>query len=428
MDRFVIKGGVPLKGTVAISRAKNAALPIMAAALLTDGQVVIKDCPRLVDVKAMTAILRVLGAQVKRRGDDLVIRASGRIRHKAPYDLVRKMRASFCVLGPLSARLGHAEVSHPGGCVIGDRPVDLHIKGLEALGARVRTVGGYVVAEATPLVGATLYLGGPSGSTVLGTANVMMAATLAHGRTVIENAACEPEVLNLIDCLNRMGARIRFSGNKRLEIRGVQRLRGVTTRLIPDRIEAGTFMIAAAATRGDVTLKDICLDHMHAVVDKLRDVGVVVTPVGKRACRVTASGSFRPADVSTLPYPGFPTDLQAQLMALLTVADGVSVITEKIYPDRFMHVGELARLGARLRKEGPHAIITGPAKLSGAPVMASDLRASAALVIAGLMADKETTVNRIYHLDRGYERMERKLRKLGARIRRVSDSEPIPQV
>ena len=427
MDRFVIKGGTPLKGTVEISRAKNAALPIMAAALLTEGQVVIKDCPRLADVKAMAGILRVLGARVKRRGDDLVIRARGRLKNKAPYDLVRKMRASFCVLGPLVARLGAASVSHPGGCVIGDRPVDLHIKGLEALGAQVRTEEGYVVAQASPLVGAGIYLGGPSGSTVLGTSNVMMAASLAHGKTVIENAACEPEVLNLIDCLNRMGAHIRFSGNKRLEIRGVKRLKGVTTRLIPDRIEAGTFMIAAAATRGDVTLRNVCLDHLHAVVDKLRDIGVRITPVGKSGCRVTMTVPPRPASVSTLPYPGFPTDLQAQLMVLLSVARGVSVITEKIYPDRFMHVSELARMGARLRKEGPHAIISGPATLSGAPVMASDLRASAALVIAGLMAEGETVVQRIYHLDRGYERMERKLRKLGAHIRRTGDDQPIPQ-
>ena len=428
MDRFVIRGGVPLEGTVETPRAKNAALPIMAAALLTEGRTVIRKCPRLADVKAMSGILRVLGARVKRKGDDLIIRAGGPIRNKAPYDLVRKMRASFCVLGPLVARLGAARVSHPGGCVIGARPVDLHLKGLRALGAQIDIGEGYVIAQASQLRGATVYLGGPSGSTVLGTANVMMAATLARGTTVIENAACEPEVVNLIDCLTRMGARIKSAGTKRLEIRGVKRLKGVTVGLIPDRIEAGTFMIAAAATRGDITLKGVCLDHMHAVVDKLREIGITITPKGKSACRVTATGPLKPVDVSTLPYPGFPTDLQAQLMALLTVAEGVSVITEKIYPDRFMHVSELARMGAELRKEGPHAIISGPSKLSGAPVMVSDLRASAALVIAGLMARGETVVSRIYHLDRGYERMERKLRKLGAQIRRTSDDEPIPQL
>ena len=426
MDRFIIKGGYPLQGTVEVSKAKNAALPIMAAALLADGQTVIKGCPRLADVKAMTGILRVLGAKVKRSGDDLVIRVDGKLKNVAPYDLVRKMRASFCVLGPLAARVGSAKVSLPGGCVIGPRPVDLHIKGLRALGVQIDIDGGYVLADASRLAGNTVYLGGAFGSTVLGTANVLMAATLAKGKTVIENAACEPEVINLIACLQKMGARIKGSGTKRLEVRGVAKLKGVTIGLINDRIEAGTFMVAAAATRGDVVVKGACLDHLHAVVDKLRQIGVSVTREGKSACRVTAEGRFNPVDVTTLPYPGFPTDLQAQLMALLSVAEGISVVTEKIYPDRFMHVAELARMGADLRKEGPHTIISGREKLTGAPVMASDLRASAALVIAGLMAQGETVINRVYHIDRGYEHIEKKLRKLGAQIRRASDDEPMP--
>jgi len=427
MDRFVITGGTPLKGTVEISRAKNAALPIMAAALLTEGRTVIRKCPRLADVLAMSRILRVLGARVKRSGDNLVIRADGKLKTLAPYDLVRKMRASFCVLGPLLARTRAAKVSLPGGCVIGPRPVDLHMKGLRALGAHIDVEGGYVIAETPKLQGATIYLGGPFGSTVLGTANVMMAATLARGTTVIDNAACEPEIINLIECLLKMGARIKGAGTKRLEIRGVERLKGCTIDLIPDRIEAGTFMVAAAATRGDVTIRGGRLDHLHAVADKLREIGVTVTQGARETWRVTADGKFNPVDVATLPYPGFPTDLQAQLMALLTVAEGASVITEKIYPDRFMHVAELSRMGADVRKEGPHAIISGRPTLRGAPVMASDLRASAALVIAGLMAQGTTEVSRVYHIDRGYERIERKLRKLGARIRRLSDDQPTPQ-
>ena len=427
MDRFIITGGRPLKGTVTVSRAKNAALPIMAAALLAEGRTVIRGCPRLADVEAMSRILRVLGATVKRSGEDLIIRTPKRLKTVAPYDLVRKMRASFCVLGPLLARERRATVSLPGGCIIGPRPVDLHLKGMRALGATIDIDAGYVIADGSKLRGGAMYLGGPFGSTVLGTANVLMAATLTKGKTVIENAACEPEVINLIDCLKKMGARIRGAGTKRLEVRGVERMKGCTIGLIPDRIEAGTFMVAAAATHGDVTVRNVRLDHLAAVVDKLAEIGVTVTPKGKSACRVTAGEAFRPADVITLPHPGFPTDLQAQLMTLLSVAEGVSVISEKIYPDRFMHVAELARMGANVRKEGPHAIISGRDVLRGAPVMASDLRASAALVVAGLMARGETIINRVYHIDRGYEHIERKLRQLGADIRRVGDEEPIPQ-
>jgi UDP-N-acetylglucosamine 1-carboxyvinyltransferase len=337
------------------------------------------------------------------------------------------MRAGFFVLGPLVARLRSAKVSLPGGCVIGARPVDLHLKGLRALGVRTTVEGGYVLADASRLVGGTVYLGGPFGSSVGGTENVLMAATLAEGATVIENAASEPEVVNLAECLVKMGARIRGIGSSRLVIRGVKRLKGCTVELIPDRIEAGTFMMAAAATHGDIIIRGLRMDHLHAVVDKLRELGVGITAMGKDACRVTVDGRFKPVDVATLPYPGFPTDLQAQLMALLTVAEGASVITEKIYPDRFMHVAELARMGADIRKEGPHAIISGLPRLSGAPVMASDLRASAALVIAALAAQGDTEIRRVYHIDRGYEHIEKKLSKLGAHIRRLPDDQPIPQ-
>ena len=426
MDRFIVEGGYPLRGSVRVSRAKNAALPIMAAALLAEGKTVIRNCPHLADVEAMAVLLRALGATVKREGADLIIKVGKTVNSFAPYDIVRKMRASFCVLGPLVGRLRHAKVSLPGGCVIGPRPVDLHLKGFRALGCEIEIDGGYVIADGADMKGATIYLGGPFGSTVLGTANVMMAATLTPGTTIIEDAACEPEVINLIDALRRMGARIRYAAPKCLEIKGVKRLKGCTVDLIPDRIEAGTYMMAAAATRGDVTVEGVSLDHLHAVVDRLRATGVSVTPRGADAVRVVSDGRFRPIDVVTLPYPGFPTDLQAQVMTLLTAADGLSVVTENIYPDRFMHVAELGRMGAEIRKEGPHAIISGKPKMSGAPVMASDLRASAALVIAGLMAQGETTINRVYHIDRGYEQIEKKLRALGARIRRESDGLPNP--
>ena len=426
MDKFVIEGGYPLRGTVRVSRAKNAALPIMAAALLAEGKTVIRNCPHLSDVEAMAVLLRSLGATVKRTNGDLIISVGKTVNPFADYEIVRKMRASFCVLGPLVGRLHHAKVSLPGGCVIGPRPVDLHLKGLNALGCHTEIDAGYVIADGPKMRGDVIYLGGPFGSTVLGTANVMMAATLIPGTTIIEDAAAEPEVLNLVEALTKMGARVRYVANKRLEIKGVKRLHGATVDLIPDRIEAGTYMMAAAATAGDVTVEGLCMDHLHAVVDRLRAMGVRIQPKGDGACRVVSDGRFKPSDVVTLPYPGFPTDLQAQVLTLLTAADGLSVVTENIYPDRFMHVAELSRMGVEIRKEGPHAIISGRPKMSGAPVMASDLRASAALVIAGLMALGTTTVNRIYHIDRGYEHIEEKLRPLGAHIRRVSDGKPNP--
>ena len=424
MRKFIIQGGIPLTGTVEISRAKNAALPIMAAALLSEGKTVIKKCPRLADVQAMARVLRATGARVRRHGDDLVIRPGGKLKNEAHYDLVRKLRASFCVLGPLLARLGSAKVSLPGGCTIGSRPVDLHLKGLTALGAQITNESGYIIAEAPRLRGAVIDLGGPNGSTVLGTANVMMAASLAKGTTVIENAACEPEIVNLAEALVKMGAHIKGQGTNRIEVRGVRKLTGCTIQLIPDRIEAGTFMIAAAATGGNVTLKGVRLDHLNAVVEILGEIGVTIEPLGKTGCRVFVEDSPKPVDITTLPYPGFPTDLQAQVMALLSITEGKSIIRENIYPDRFMHADELVRMGADIRREGAQAVINGRPSLTGAPVMASDLRASASLVIAGLMAKGETVISRVYHIDRGYEHIERKLRKLGARIRRTSRNDP----
>jgi len=421
MEKIIIEGGYRLQGRVKISGAKNAALPIMTACLLSDEKCVIRNTPDLVDVASLSAILGELGAGVERgEGGTVEIKVESEENSTAPYDMVRKMRASFCVLGPLLARRGRAKVSLPGGCVIGLRPIDLHLKGLRALGARIDVEGGYVLAEAPRLRGAKIYLGGPFGSSVTGTANVMMAATLAQGTTIIECAACEPEIEDLAHFLNKMGAKISRLGTPRLIIEGVDSLHGADYEIIPDRIEAATYIIAAAITQGDVTIESARLEHLAAVVDKLSEIGVVVTGEDK-SLKVIAPAKFSSTDLVTLPYPGIPTDLQAQFTALLSLADGISVVTEKIFPDRFMHIAELNRLGANIRKEGPHAIITGASELSGAPVMASDLRASAALILAGLVARGKTIVNRVYHLDRGYERIEEKLSSLGAQISRIED-------
>jgi len=420
MDRFVINGGRPLHGNVEISGAKNAALPIMAATLLADGPSVIHGAPDLADVRSTADLLGDLGATVRRADGALEIAVTDEAACHAPYERVRKMRASICVLGPLLAKRRQARVSMPGGCAIGARPVNLHLRGLAALGANFELDGGDIVATTDRLVGNEVFLGGPFGSTVLGTANVMMAATLAEGTTVIESAACEPEIQDLADFLTAMGANVRGAGTPRLIIEGGQSLTGAAHRVIPDRIEAGTFMIAAAATHGEVTLTNCRLGHLMAVVDKLHQVGVQVRRDGERVT-VAAEGRPRPVDVTTQPYPGFPTDLQAQLITLLALADGNSVVTEKIFPDRFLHVAELLRMGADIRKEGPTAIVTGVERLVGAPVMASDLRASAALVVAGLVADGETIVRRVYHIDRGYEHIETKLNALGADVRRDAE-------
>lgn len=419
MDSLFIKGGVPLHGEVTVSGAKNAVLPIMAATLLTQEPCVIRRVPQLSDVEFMGEILRSLGTGVRFEGDTLSIQAKT-IRGIGDYELIRKMRGSICILGPLLARLGKAKVSLPGGCVIGSRPIDLHLKGLRELGAKIKIVNGYVSASAPRLLGTDLFLGGRSGPTVLGTANIMMAASLAEGISIIESAACEPEVVDLANFLNAMGARIAGAGSPTITVTGVRTLHGVEYEVIPDRIEAATFAIAAAATNGEITIHGARPDHMHAVLDKLREAGVKIERRGS-TLTVRRGGRLRPVDITTLPYSGFPTDVQAQMMVLMALSDGISIITERVFESRFMHVSEIARLGADIAIEGPSAIVKGGKPMSGAPVMASDLRASAALVIAGLVARGGTLVKRIYHLDRGYEKLDDKLRKLGARVERVEE-------
>jgi UDP-N-acetylglucosamine 1-carboxyvinyltransferase len=420
MDSLLIKGGTPLNGEVTVGGAKNAVLPILAATLLTAEPCVIRRVPSLSDVVFMGQILESLGATVKTEGDSMTVRA-GKIKGVGDYDLIRKMRGSICILGPLLGRLHRARVSLPGGCVIGPRPIDLHLKGLSKLGVRITIESGYVRASAPRLLGADIFLGGRAGPTVLGTGNVMMAAALAEGVTIIESAACEPEVVDLANFLNAMGARIAGAGSPTITITGVKELHGAEHEVIPDRIEAATYAIAAAATGGEVTLLGARADHMHAVLDKLREAGVRVERRGP-SLSVRRGGRLKPVDVTTLPYAGFPTDAQAQMSVLMALTPGISIITERIFESRFMHVSELARLGADIAIEGPSAIVKGGRPLSGAPIMASDLRASAALVIAGMVAKGSTLVKRIYHLDRGYERIDEKLRGLGARIERVAES------
>ena len=420
MESLLIKGGVPLHGEVTVSGSKNAVLPIMAAALLTDEPCVIRRVPNLSDVKFMAEILSLLGAEVKFADGTLRVQAK-KVKGYADYEVVRKMRGSICIMGPLLGRLRQATVSLPGGCVIGARPINLHLKGFAALGAKITIESGYVQAKTKRLVGAEMFLGGRAGSTVLGTANVMMAATLAEGVTVIESAACEPEVVDLANFLIAMGANISGAGSPTITITGVEKLHGAEHEVIPDRIEAATYAMAAAATNGEVTILGARPDHLHAVIDKLTEAGVKVERRGTTLI-VRRNGRLKPVDITTLPYSGFPTDVQAQMMALMTLTPGISIITERIFESRFMHVSELARLGADIEIEGPSAIVKGGKPLSGAPVMASDLRASAALVIAGLAARGKTQVNRIYHLDRGYENIDGKLRKLGARIERIEET------
>ncbi len=400
-----------------MSGSKNASLPILAATLLTDELCVLEGVPNLRDVTTMIRLLRNFGVKVTQEADRIMVQPDGYTQTEAPYKLVSTMRASFCVLGPLLGKHRQAKVSLPGGCVIGPRPVDLHIKGIKALGANVKVEGGYVLAHARELRGSTIYLGGAFGSSVLGTGNVMMAACLAKGRTVIENAACEPEVMDLAEVLIKMGAKIQGHGTPLIIVDGVKRLNGFTHRVIPDRIEAGTLLLAAAVTKSELTVQGARPEHLGAVLDKLKEAGVdVLKRDGSMVVR--PHRKLRPVDATTLPYPGFPTDMQAQLMALVAQAPGISVITEKIYPDRFMHVAELGRMGAQIKLEGAVAIVQGVPRLSGAPVMASDLRASAALVLASLAAKGTSEVSRIYHLDRGYDRIDEKLEKLGASIRR----------
>ena len=388
--------------------------------MLAEGKSVLKAVPSLSDIAVLSQLMTAMGCKIQRQNSTLSIDSSVIDNSFGDYEILRKMRAGICVLGPLLGRCGRAEISMPGGCAIGDRPVDMHLRGLKALGAEIYLKNGYIVAEAPKgLVGCNIFLGGPFGSSVLATANILMAATLAKGKTVIESAACEPEISDLVMCLNNMGAKITGADSPRLTIEGVGHLNGAEHTVIPDRIEAGTFMAAAAVTKGKLNITNCRLEHMMAVVDRFRNIGVSVEKANG-GCVVAYDGPFVPADVTTLPYPGFPTDLQAQLMTLLALADGNSVITEKIFPDRFMHVAELNRMAANLRKEGPSVIVSGVKNLVAAPVMASDLRASAALVLAAMAAEGTTVVNRVYHIDRGYEKIEEKLNAVGAKIERQS--------
>lgn len=432
MEKMVIEGGHPLHGNIRINGAKNAALPILAACLLTKGTSRIKGVPHLTDVNTLCKILNELGVETERCPDDsleVTVREEKNV--TAPYDLVRTMRASICVLGPLLGKRGKANVSIPGGCSIGPRPIDLHIKGIEALGAKVKINDGYVIATGGKLRGCTTYLGGLNGPTVLGTCTVMMAAVLGEGRTIIENAACEPEVLDLAHFLNKTGAKISGIGDNAIVIDGVEEMHGTEYEIIPDRIEAGTFMVAGAITGGNIVLENIVPHHLASVIDILKAVGVDVQvreisegPSDETAiheCEVKSNGQFKPANITTLPYPGIPTDMQAQFMALLSVAEGVSIISEKVFPHRFMHVAELNRMGADIKNEDAIAIVTGVPSLSGTTVMASDLRASASLILAGLVAKGVTQVRRLYHIDRGYERLEDRFSSLGAKIRREKE-------
>jgi UDP-N-acetylglucosamine 1-carboxyvinyltransferase len=418
MDRILITGGKKLSGEISASGAKNAALPILASTILGGGECVIGNVPRVVDVLTMGKLLGILGASVSHEGNRAIVRAPVIHRTEAPYDLVRTMRASVLVLGPLVARWGEASVSLPGGCAIGSRPVNLHLAGLAKLGAEVTVEHGYIRAKAKRLKGARVYCDTP---TVTGTENLMMAASLAEGMSVIENAAKEPEIMDLANFLVRRGARIAGAGTDVIMIEGVRELQGGEHEVIPDRIEAGTYLVAGAITGGSVSVNRCQPDHLEALLMKLREAGAEVQAEKERV-HLKAVGRLKSVDVRTLPFPGFPTDMQAQWVALMAVAGGTSVITETVFESRFMHVEELRRMGADIRIEGNRAIVTGREQLTGAPVMASDLRASAGLVLAGLAADGLTEVARVYHLDRGYERIEEKLGVLGASIQRVKGS------
>jgi UDP-N-acetylglucosamine 1-carboxyvinyltransferase len=417
MDKILVEGGRTLKGEVCISGAKNAALPILISSLLNEGWNSFTNVPELRDIHSTCRLLTHLGAEVQSEGQTVKVNAAGLNNAEAPYDLVRKMRASILVLGPLVARLGRARVSLPGGCAIGARPINLHLKGLSLMGADIELSHGYVEARAARLQGADIYLDIP---TVTGTENLMMAAVLAQGTTVLRNAAKEPEIVALADVLNRMGAAIGGAGTAVITIQGVERLNATEAGIIPDRIEAGTFLIAAAVTRGEIVLKDCCPSHLQALINKLKLAGVHIE-TGENRLFARGMDPIISVDVKTQPYPGFPTDMQAQFMVLMSVANGLSVLSETIFENRFIHVSELRRLGADIQVSGNTAVVRGVPHLSGAPVMATDLRASASLILAGLVAGGVTEVNRVYHLDRGYQAIEKKFAGLGAAIRRIRD-------
>ena len=414
MDKIVIQGGKKLSGEIAVSGAKNAALPILAATLLSPEANTLSNVPKLMDVVTIEKLLRRMGAEIIEQGGVHAVQVKKIENCEAPYEWVKTMRAAILVLGPLVARCGEAHVSLPGGCAIGARPIQLHLSGLEKMGAEIKIEHGMIHAKANRLKGANIYF---EISTVTGTENMMMAAALANGTTVLENAACEPEIVDLARFLNQCGAKIQGAGTDRITIQGVASLSGTSHEIMPDRIEAGTFMVAAAITQGDLAIRKCEPRHLVSLTEKLRASGVSVAEE-KDLLRVKG-GVVHAVDVKTSPYPGFPTDMQAQMMALMSVSDGLSVVTEMIFESRFNHVAELRRMGAQISLEGNHAVIKGVPKLSGAPVMASDLRASASLILAGLVAHGETDVLRIYHLDRGYEQIEEKLSKVGASIRRV---------
>ncbi|MCE5340700.1 MAG: UDP-N-acetylglucosamine 1-carboxyvinyltransferase [Planctomycetaceae bacterium] len=420
MDIFKITGPVRLDGTINVSNSKNAALPVMAATILAGGKNTLIGLPNLSDIAVMGQLMESLGCKKQIVDGNTIFDTTVIDKPFGDYEIVRKMRAGICILGPLLARCGKAEISLPGGCAIGYRPVDIHVRGLQEMGAKIELKNGYIVAHSNGgLKGANIFLGGPFGSSVLATANILSAAVLAKGKTIIEYAACEPEVTDLANCLVKMGAKITGIGSPQLIIHGVKELKPIEYKIIPDRIEAGTFLCAAAITKGKLKLKNCRLDHLWAAVNKLRSMNVKIDET-EDGCEVECDSHLEATDLTTLPYPGFPTDLQAQFMACLCLARGNSVITEKIFEDRFMHVAELSRMSANLRKEGPHVIISGVEKLTAAPVMASDLRASAALVVAALAAHGETIINRVYHIDRGYEKIEEKLNACGANIQRLS--------
>ncbi|MDH7499365.1 MAG: UDP-N-acetylglucosamine 1-carboxyvinyltransferase [candidate division NC10 bacterium] len=418
MDKIVIEGGHRLQGEVLVSGAKNAALPLIAASLLTGEEILLENVPRLMDVRTILNLLRRMGVRVGSPDRHcLSLRADQLTSWEAPYELVKTMRASVLVLGPLLGRYGRARISLPGGCSIGSRPINLHLMGLEKMGARIELKEGYVEAECGRLQGAQMILDTP---TVTGTENLMMAASLAEGLTVLENAAREPEVSDLAELLVSMGARIEGAGSGRIAIEGVKELKGARHRIIPDRIEAGTWMVAAAITGGNVLIREANPEHMQIFMEKLREAGTAID-MEANGIRARMEGRPKPVNVKTLPYPGFPTDMQAQMMALVSLAQGRSVITETVFENRFMHVNELTRMGASIRVQGNTAIIQGVSHLSGAPVMATDLRASACLVLAGLAAQGTTSISRVYHLDRGYEGIERKLSSLGAAVQRLRE-------
>ena len=423
MEKFLIRGGSVLEGSVQVSGSKNSSLPILAATLLTRDPCVIRRVPDLSDTNYMTQILTQLGASVERASGTVKVTAE-KVRHLAPYELVRKMRASICVLGPLYGRLGKCTISVPGGCVIGDRPIDIHLRGLQELGATIETKGGDMhlkrgrTRAGAASGGREVNMRGKHGPTVLGTDNLMMAAVLTPGTTIIEGAAAEPEVEDLAHFLTKMGARIEGAGTRRITIQGVKELHGTEHTVIPDRIEAGTFLVAGAIAGRKVTLKKANYHHLAAVIAKLRESGFEID-AGSREITIHGRKSWKGGTITTEPYPGFPTDMQAQFCALYALADGVSAVTETIFPERFMHLPELKRMGAHITREAATAIITGVPGLSAAPVMASDLRASAALVLAALRAEGETEINRVYHIDRGYEHIDEKLTHLGAAIERV---------